>query len=376
MKPPRMTTRLGFLIPALVIVGYVAAPVRAACIATIAPDGDSSRTYAAWHSSAAPEEIVNPLDSAEQRSPATAECKTGSAPVSPSYGRLPLHFEANRGQTAEPVKFLARSPGHTVFLTSTDAVVTFTSSPQNARIGRTSVTRARSAYATLRWTVVGANPATHVAGRRPLTGTANYFVGKDPARWRANVPMYAAVHYRDVYPGIDLVYYGTEDDLEYDFIVGPGADPKRIALRIHGAERLDVDGRGDLILHTAKGHIRQRKPLIYQEDNGVRREIRGGFRLTEPNQVGFHVAAYDHTRPLTIDPVLAYSTYLGGSGNDSGQAIAVDTSGSAYVTGLTASANFPTSPGALQPLHRGAFDVFVTKLNPSGTALVYSTYLG
>src|SRR5262249_8501534 len=104
--------------------------------------------------------------------------------------------------------------------------------------------------------------------------------------------------------------------------------------------------------------------------------IRGGFRLTEPNQVGFHGAAYDHTRPLTIDPVLAYSTYLGGSGNDSGQALAVDTSGSAYGTGLTASANFPTSPGALQPLHRGAFDVFVTKLNPSGTALVYSTYLG
>jgi hypothetical protein len=324
----------------------------------------------------------------------TAACGTVQAPVTPAksdatsrvqvseaYGKLPLYFEANQGQTDEQVKFLARGGGNTLFLTPSEAVVVLTKREQPARGGfpgaRLRPAQGRSATRTvLRMTFVGANPEPRLMGTEELAGKANYFIGNDPATWRTNVPTYAKVHYQGLYPGIDLIYYGNGHQLEYDFVVGSGADPDRILLDVQGAHKLELDAQGDLVLHTAAGVIRQRKPVIYQEVDGARREVAGGYVLKGAHRVGFHVAAYDTTRPLVIDPVLFYSTYLGGSADDFAVGIAVDVSGNAYVTGATFSTNFPTTPGSFQLAPAGDFDVFVTKLNPTGSALLYSTYLG
>lgn len=283
--------------------------------------------------------------------------------VREAYGKRGLYFEANRGQTDSQVKFLARGGGYTLFLTSTDAVLTLTR--PDSRIG-----------AVLRTRIVGANPDPRITGQQALPGRVNYFLGNDPTKWRTNVPTYARVHYGEIYPGIDLMYYGTERALEYDFVVGPGADPRRIVLSFRGADRLDVDAAGDLVLQTAAGAVRQRKPIIYQDGASGRREIPGGYALKGESQVGFHVADYDASQPLVIDPVLDYSTYLGGSDDEQGLDIAVDDAGHAYVTGTTSSVDFPATPGAFQPALAGPFVAFVTKLNSSGTGLAYSTYLG
>ena len=306
------------------------------------------------------------------------------AQIIDTFGKLPLRFEANPGQTDEQVKFLARGTGHTLFLTPTEAVMVFTKREQTAK-SRLQGARLRPEEAVhvtrtvLRMTFVGANPEPRVVGAEELPDKANYFIGNDPAKWRTNVPTYARVQYTDVYPGIDLIYYGSQRRLEYDFVVRPGADPRTIALGFQGADKLEVDPQGDLVLHTGAGEIRQRKPVIYQEIGGVRREIAGGYVLKGESRVGFHVAVYDTSRPLVIDPALVYSTYLGGSADDAGVGIAVDAAGNAYVTGSTASANFPTTAGAFQTTLGGGgvgFDAFVTKLNSTGSALLYSTYLG
>jgi hypothetical protein len=219
-----------------------------------------------------------------------------------------------------------------------------------------------------------------VTGLEKLPGTANYFVGNDSTKWRSNVPAYARVRYDDLYPGVDLVYYGNQRELEYDFVVRPGADPSRIVLGFQGADRLEVDAQGDLMLHTALGPVRQRKPVIYQEADGVRREIAGSYVLKGLRQVGFQVAAYDASKPLVIDPTLVYSTYLGGSGGEQGNGIAVDADGNAYVTGTVnsgSSVTFPTAAGAFDTnFGAGAEHVFVTKVDPTGSTLIYSTYLG
>jgi len=283
--------------------------------------------------------------------------------VNAAYGKLPLYFEANRGQTDEQVRFLARGSRSMLFLTPSEAVLAFT----HRGVSRT----------VLRMTFIGANPEPSVVGAEELPGKANYFIGSDPVKWRTNVSTYAKVRYKNVYPGIDLIYYGNQRQLEYDFVVSPGADPKRIRLGFQGADKLEVDAQGDLVLHTATGVIRQRKPVIYQEVEGARREIAGGYVLEGARRVGFRVAAYDAHRPLVIDPALFYSTYLGGSDSDEGFAIAVDTAGNAYVTGSTFSIDFPTTQGAFQTTLVGFHGVaFVTKLNSTGSGLVYSTYLG
>jgi beta-propeller repeat-containing protein len=324
---------------------------------------------------------------------ATAACSTVPVPVTPAksgaasrvqvsetYGKLPLHFEANQGQMDAQVKFLSRGSRHTLFLTPSEAVLVFTT-PQRTTKGRLSGARVRpedGAQVTrtvLRMTFVGASAEPRLVGMEELPGKANYFIGNDLAKWRTNVSTYAKVQYENVYRGIDLVYYGQQRQLEYDFVVRPGANPQTIVLGFQGADRLEVDAQGDLVLHTSAGVIRQRKPVIYQEVEGRRREIAGGYVLEGVNQVGFKVAAYDASRPLVIDPTLFYSTYLGGSDFETGRGIAVDASGNAYVTGVTYSANFPTTAGAFQPAF-GNSDAFVTKLNSTGSALVYSTYLG
>jgi hypothetical protein len=301
--------------------------------------------------------------------------------ASHAYGKLPLSFEANRGQTDARVQFLSRGPRRTLFLTPTEAVLVLTAAERSAQAtgpaARLALDESGAGTRTnLRMTFVGANPAPRVTGREELRGKSNYFIGKDPAKWRTNVPTYANVGYPDLYPGIDLVFYGNERQLEYDFVVRPGADPTRIVLGFEGADRLEVDAQGDLLLHTGAGPVRQRKPVIYQEVTGRRVEVPGGYILKDGQRVGFEVAAYDRDRPLVIDPVLIYSTYLGGSANDEGNGIAVDALGHAYVTGSTGSTDFPTTSGASQTALSGGRDAFVTKLDPTGSALVYSTYLG
>jgi hypothetical protein len=229
----------------------------------------------------------------------------------------------------------------------------------------------------LRLQLVGAHAAAPVVGEDPLAGTSNYFIGNDPRQWRTGIPTYGRVAYQGVYPGVDLVYYGNQQQLEYDFTVAPGTDPGLIRLHVEGAQSPSLDGQGDLVLHTAGGDVVEHAPVLYQDRAGGRQTVAGWFVLEEGDQVGFAVGSYDRSRPLIIDPILSYSTYLGGSGSDFGTAIAVDGAGNAYVAGQTSSSSFPTTAGAVQPTYGGGFtNAFVTKLNPAGTAIVYSTFLG
>jgi hypothetical protein len=289
-----------------------------------------------------------------------------------TYGQLPLSFEANRGQADPRIKFLSRGPGYNLLLTADEAMLQLSKEVPAARArkagnGKSSV---------LRMKFTGADPAPRVSGVDESGGVSNYFISDDPAKWRTNVPHYAKVRYTEVYPGVDLVYYGNQRELEYDFVVAPGADPNAIKLAFSGNDRLEIDEDGALVLSLRGGAVRQSRPLIYQEAAGVRREVEGGYRITRGGEVAFRIGAYDRTRPLVIDPVLIYSTFLGGTNGESGEGIAVDGAGNAYVTGENPSLNFPVTPGAAQPASGGGGDAFVTKLNSTGSALVYSTYLG
>src|SRR5438876_6180112 len=309
--------------------------------------------------------------------PSTESPQATKPQVLAAYGKLPLSFEANQGQTEPQVKFLSRGSGYTLFLTSTEAVLMLTKTdahakhriPGEARL----VEPEKGAGTVLRMKLLGANPAPAVARVGELPGNSNYLVGNDPKKWRANVPTYAKIEYRDVYPGVNLVYYGNQRQLEHDFVVSPGADPKAITLAFEGMDGVAIDALGDLVLRADGGEVHLRKPVVYQDQNGQRAVIPARYVLKAERQVAFEVAAYDATKPLIIDPVLAYSTYLGGTGGDQGFGIAVDVAGNAYVTGSTGSIDFPTTAGAFGG---GGVDAFVTKLNPTGTALVYSTYLG
>jgi hypothetical protein len=300
-----------------------------------------------------------------------------------SYGRLPLSFEANHGQTDGKVKFLSRGSGYNLFLTATEAVLSLRKpQPKDKAAQGSALHKAdKPEPATVvAMKLVGANPDPKITGASQLPGKVNYFMGNDPKKWQTNIPTYARVRYTNVYPGIDLVYYGQGQKLEYDFIVAPGADPEAIAL-CFGQTPLKIDQNGDLALDTKGGELRLQKPFIYQDIDGARKSVPGGYVLhpvkneKQTHRVGFKVAAYDRTRALVIDPVLVYSTYLGGSYYDYGQGIAVDATGSCYVTGETQSTDFPTQD-PLYPNYAGNWDVFVARLSPAGDALVYSTYLG
>ena len=277
-----------------------------------------------------------------------------------TYGKLPLSFAENQGQAPRETRFLAQGPGYRVLL-----------SANSAEIG--------AGGKAIRMTLVGASPSARIEGAQPLW-PVHYLLGRDPSHWRTNVQTYGRVLYHSVYPGIDLVYYGNERQLEYDFTVRPGADPRAIRIEIGGAKNLTVSGNGDLIL----GSLRLRKPLAYQTLDGARREVSCAYQL-HGRRVGFRTGPYDRTLPLVIDPVFVYSTYLGGSGWDEAWSITVGRDGNAYVAGSTNSADFPVTPGAEQPgpASRGcsssewcSLDLFIAKLNPAGTALEYATYLG
>ena len=327
--------------------------------------GTTSRTTNALASSVQP--FDNDLDAAKRTH------------VAATYGKLPMMFQANAGQTDERVKFMARGAGYSLFLTPTESVFVMSRRGHDSEIARS------ESQAVLRMKLVGGNARAAVTGVEEMAGKVNYFIGNDPNNWRANVPTYGRVHYSEVYPGVDLIYYGNQRQLEYDFVVAPGADWRQIALAFGGAKEVEVEeASGDLLLHTSLGVLRQHRPQIYQEVNGTRRMISGRYVKQLGREIGFEIAHYDTTKPLVIDPSLVYSTYLGGSGagkgsnigGDGGSAIAVDTAGNAYITGFTNSPDFPTTADAYQATYPGSSCTFVTKLNPSGTALVYSTYLG
>ena len=280
--------------------------------------------------------------------------------------KSPLSFEVNKGQSGNPVKFLSRNKSHTLFLTPNEAVLSLL--PSNHK--KSSLIKMR---------LLDSNQNPKVSGLKELPGKVNYFIGNNPKKWQTNISTYEKVKYDDVYSGIDLVYYGNQEKLEYDLVVAPNSDPKKIALKFEGAKKLELDKDGNLVLHTNYEKIIQKKPIVYQETFGFKKEISGNYVLKANNEVGFQVGKYDTKRPLVIDPQLVYSTYLGGTGNgqDSGNSIAVDSQSNAYVTGQAQSTDFPITSGALQTGSPGVFrdSAFVSKFSPTGT-LIYSTFLG
>jgi hypothetical protein len=300
------------------------------------------------------------------------------------YGKLPLSFEANQGQSDGRVKFISRNSRYTLFLTQNEAVFVLVGKKANhhemrsARVADKFSSAPIFAGSVLRASLRNANPKARIVGVDKLRGTSNYLIGNDPAKWSRNVPTYSKVKYEGIYPGIDMVYYGNQQQLEYDFIVAPGADPHRVAFDVRGAQRIRHTSQGELVMQVREGEISWHKPTVYQERDGIRRDI-GARYVVAGRKITFEVDEYDPSRALYIDPLI-YSTYLGGNNNDTGNSIVVDNTGNAYVTGYTYSTNFPTTAGAFQTnctgCGTGNADAFVVKLNPTGSALMYSTYLG
>jgi hypothetical protein len=298
---------------------------------------------------------------------------------------LPLFFEPNQGQSAPQVKFLAHGAGYGLFLTADEAVLKLQPPAANARTAANAV---RPAGSVIRMHLDGAYSLARVSGTSSLPGKSNYFIGNDAAKWHQNIPQFARVQYQAIYPGVDLVYYGNQGQLEYDFQVGPGADPSQIALSFSGASaRIDsaaISGNaGDLILSTGSGDIRFHAPHVYQHSLSGKGDevVAGAFRQLADNKIGFTVGAYDHSRELVIDPTLSYSSYLGGtvagSGSETNVKVAVDSAGMVYVAGSTDSADFPATDGST--LKTGATNIFIAKINPLliGTpSLVFAHYLG
>src|SRR6267143_597914 len=282
--------------------------------------------------------------------PVTQNKQISQARLLSGYGKLPLTFEENQGQTDARVKFLARGSGYTVFLSDGQTTTLRLIAPLNDAAGslhgseRSSISAAPTKYscATVRLSLLGANPHAPIEGNDLQPGRSNYLIGNDPTRWQRNVPHYARVKYRGVYPGVDLVYYGNQGRLESDYILAPGANPAQIGLQIKGASAVKLDSQGALVLSTAAGDVVLHKPFAYQETAEGRREVAANFIQHSPRLVGFRVAPYDTRQALIIDPVMVYSTYMGGSAKDFANAIAVDATGNAYINGFTVSTNFPT----------------------------------
>src|SRR5579863_4870074 len=310
-----------------------------------------------------------------------------------AYGSVPLMFEANQGQTDPQVQFLSRGNGYSVFLSAGGMVLAFhpsASAPfSSAPLDVTSNGRTRPGLSGMRQlqklsrtpptaavtiNLVGSASSPTVIGEEPLNTKVNYFIGRDPAQWRRNVQTYGRIRYRNVYPGIDLVYYGNQHQLEYDFDLSPGADPTRIQFSINGADAVSVDPSGSLILTEGASQLLFQPPVIYQQLDGMRTPVAGTYVQLDATHVGFTVAPHDETKPMVIDPVLVYSTFLGGSSDDYGVGVAVDSTGEAYVLGLTDSPDFPKA--TLGSYSSTQYRMFVAKFDSSGSALVFADYLG
>ena len=282
---------------------------------------------------------------------------TRRSDVAADFARLPLTFEENAGQADSRVKFISRQGGVDVFLLADTAVLNVADAGP------------------LRMKFVGANQNVAIRGADLLAGRQNYLLGNNPAKWQTNVPRFRKVVYEEIYPRTNLTFYGNERELEYDFELGAHGDPKAVRISFDKEARLVLHQDGTLAASFKGKEITQRKPVIYQQFAGERRIVNGGYVLVDEHTVGFEIGSYDHSQPLVIDPTLVFSTYLGGAGDDSGSSIARDSSGNIYVAGNTASTNFPTNGGAFTT-NRGLADVFVTKLDPTGASIIYSTYIG
>lgn len=315
------------------------------------------------------------LFGAAPASAATDPSAVAKSKIVDAFGKLPISFEPNQGQADRPVQFLARGKGFRLLLTSTEVVLDLRQAkapeggarlqPMAAKVAkRFAADQAQDlAGSVVRMKLVGGDPDARVTGLQKLRGTVNYLRGNDPAKWRTGIPTYARVQHKDVYPGIDLVFYGNQQKLEYDLVVAPGADPKVVALDFDGADRLEIDARGDLVIHAAGLTVRQHKPVAYQPIGSAMRPVPVSYVLKGDRQVGFAVDRYHASLPLVIDPVLDLA-----AGPGIGDFVVTDPAGNIYVTGFVPF--FPPDP------QFGLSDVFVAKLDPAGTKILWQTILG
>ncbi len=300
-----------------------------------------------------------------------------TATLKKQFGQIPLAFEVNEGQTDPAVKYLSRGPGYSLFLTPQEAVLSLTKFPQT---NKNASQASKPTNSVLRMEFVGANADSNIMGSDRLTGKSRYYRGNNPKQWRSDVSQFKAVQYSQVYKGVDLVFYGNQTQLEYDFIVAPGTDPNIIQLSFKGAESAKLDATGNLLLSTAIDEVTQKKPVVYQDIHGKRVFIDSRYNIKAAQGknyvVGFNVADYDHSKPLIIDPILSYYKELGGIGSqDFEGGVAADSDGNAVYAGWTSSSAFPVV-NAVQPTMGGWIDAVVLKLDATGTNIVYSTFLG
>ena len=299
-----------------------------------------------------------------------------------AYGKLAMRFEANVGQAGTQAEYIVRGSGYNLFLTPNELVFSLSKGQPKAKPDSLLSPQVEPALdepqkvSSFKMSWLGGNPNPTMQRGQALTGASNYFIGNDPAKWQTGVASYDKVVYQEAYNGIDLAVYGNQRELEYDWIVKAGADPNLIRLNFEGLQSLRITEQGALELKFEDGLITQHPPVIYQERvDGSRQTIEGSYRLLSSHEVGFTVGNYDHTKTLIIDPILVYSTFLGGSGYDSSEHIEIDNAGNIYVTGYTNSVDFPVQ-NAFRAIYNNLYDVFVTKLSPDGSQLIYSTYLG
>ena len=346
--------------------------------------------------------LAGPPDQGARQTSATAVSgaamvgsdQAATARLKAASGRLPLSFVPNAGQMDPTVRFQVRRPGATLFFTANEIILSLTTRStrippeiRNSPAGvRSPQPTAGDPRAMVRLVFEMANPATEIQGENPLPGTVNYFSGNDPKHWYTNLPTYAGVTYRQLYPGIDLHYDGLNRSLKATYLVAPGADPAAIGWRYEGASRVRVDEvTGDLLIEIpASGgvnetvELREQAPVAWQTVADQRLPVTVRYNIGDDGIIGFAFPeGFDRNQPLTIDPILFFSTYLGGGGEDVGLSIALDLNGNIYVAGHTTSQDFPTTPTGIQTFHNVASDAaFVTKYNPAATAILYSTYLG
>jgi Beta-propeller repeat len=353
-----------FRMPSKWIAAIAMLTVAAAGVAMFSASG--AKNVQAMHQSA---NKSQPTVSAEQRGRVRA-----------SLDALPLAFEANQGQTDPLVKYTARGNGYSVFLTASDAVFAITSAKHSAarpsRIPGThsqpqTTEKVQSAAIDMR--LVGGNLKPEIAAGNEVPGVINYYSGSDPKNWHTGVKQYSSVSYRDVYPGVNMVFHGAQRQLEFDFVVSPGADPKTIGLGFKGAQKLATDASGNLVLASSAGDVVLHKPVAYQEKDGKREIVEAAFQVKSGNEVRLNLGAYDRGQELVIDPTLTYATYLGGSGEDEIFGIALDGSANIYVAGQMNSPNFPAHIGTISNV--GNFDAFVTKISASGATLDFTTLI-